>query len=361
MPADMPLFMDLHKAADYDVKPTVEEIKRNHIADLEVQHKYGVKFLQYWINEEAGLVFCLMEAPDKESCAAVHQEAHGHMPCNVIELQGGDYMAYMGNESKANKFDIVERTDGTFDTGYRIILIADLISMAESPLSHENIDQIIQQYGGRVVNRPGTRKTIVFTTTDPAIECAINIKRHIQNLPAPTIEVRIGISAGEPVTNQDDIFADAVQLANSLCDSAQSGQVLISSLAKELTQQSALQKSMQEKSLKFLNREDEQFLSLLVEKINASLPEQTATIDNLSKTLGMSRSRLYRKITELTGYSANRFILEMRMQKALRLLNSKYGNISQVALEVGFNNPSYFSKNFQIRFGMAPSVLRKDL
>ena len=70
----MPLFMDLHKADDYDVKPTVEEIKRNHIADLAVQHKYGVKFLQYWINEEPGLVFCLMEGPDKESCAAVHRD-----------------------------------------------------------------------------------------------------------------------------------------------------------------------------------------------------------------------------------------------------------------------------------------------
>jgi Protein of unknown function (DUF4242) len=86
----MPLFMDLHKAEDYDAKPTVEDIKKNHIADLAVQEKYGVKFLQYWINEDAGLVFCLMEAPDKESCAAVHREAHGAMPCNIIELQGGD-------------------------------------------------------------------------------------------------------------------------------------------------------------------------------------------------------------------------------------------------------------------------------
>ena len=64
----MPLFMDLHKASDYDTMPTVEDIKKNHIADLAVQHKYGVKFIQYWINEEAGMVFCLMEAPNKEAC-----------------------------------------------------------------------------------------------------------------------------------------------------------------------------------------------------------------------------------------------------------------------------------------------------
>src|SRR5688572_28180422 len=150
----MPLFMDLHKASDYDVKPTVEEIKQNHIADLEVQHKYGVKFLQYWINEEAGLVFCLMEGPDKESCAAVHREAHGNMPCNVIELQGGDYRTYMGEESKANEFDIVERTDGTLDTGYRIILVVDLILIDTTELPEKDIDQFIIKYGGRPVNRP---------------------------------------------------------------------------------------------------------------------------------------------------------------------------------------------------------------
>ena len=59
----MPLFMDLHKASDYEVKPTVDDIKRNHIADLEVQGKYGVKFLQYWINEDAGLVFLFDGSP----------------------------------------------------------------------------------------------------------------------------------------------------------------------------------------------------------------------------------------------------------------------------------------------------------
>jgi len=129
----MPLFMDLHKASDYEVKPTIEEIKRNHIADLKTQEKYGVKFIQYWVNEEAGLVFCLMEGPDKESCIATHQEAHGNIACNVIELQGGDYKIFMGN-AKANEFDIVENRDGTLDTGHRSILMTDIVSLINSTL-----------------------------------------------------------------------------------------------------------------------------------------------------------------------------------------------------------------------------------
>ena len=66
-----------------------------------------------------------MEAPDKESCAAVHREAHGAMPCNIIELQGGDYARYMGEENIKNKCDIVEQPNGVFDTGYRFIMTID--------------------------------------------------------------------------------------------------------------------------------------------------------------------------------------------------------------------------------------------
>jgi AraC-like DNA-binding protein len=350
----MPLFMDLHKASDYEVKPTVEEIKRNHIADLEVQHKYGVKFLQYWINEEAGLVFCLMEAPDKESCAAVHQEAHGDMPCNIIELQGGDYMAFIGDEGKVNEFDIAEKADGTLDTGYRIILVADFVSITDDDLLPENIDHIIKKSGGRSVNRPGNRKMIVFTTGDQAIECAISIIDNVRKLSAKTNEIRIGISAGEPVTTRHEIFSDAIQLSNRLCDIAQNGQVVISSLTKELTRETILRNHGQEKALKILTPEDEQFLNPLIETITSLLSGTTFTIDSLSMHLGMSKSRLYRKITDLTGYSANGFIQELRMQKALKLIRSKYGNVAQVALEIGISNPSYFAKTFQKRFGIAP-------
>ncbi|MGK6352847.1 nickel-binding protein [Parapedobacter sp. DT-150] len=350
----MPLFMDLHQASDYEVKPTVDEIKRNHIADLAVQRKYDVKFLQYWINEEAGLVFCLMEAPDKESCAAVHREAHGNMPCNVIELQGGDYMTFMGDETKANKFDIVEMADGTLDAGYRIILVADFISITGHSILQENVRHVIRQSHGRLVNRPGSRKTIVFTTGGSAIECASGIIQCVQKLTDQTTDVRIGISAGAPVTAQHDLFADAIQLANRLCDIAQNNQVLISALVKELTEEISLQNFGQKNASKVLNREDEQFLNLLLETSAALLSRGALTVDGLANAMGMSRSRLYRMITALTGCSPNGVIQELRMQKALRLIRDNYGNVAQIAFEAGFSNPSYFAKSFQKRFGMLP-------
>ena len=47
---------------------------------------YGVKYLRYWFDEDAGKVFCLVEAPDKEAAMAVHREAHGLVADELIEV-----------------------------------------------------------------------------------------------------------------------------------------------------------------------------------------------------------------------------------------------------------------------------------
>ncbi len=83
----MPLFMDVHKKID---GLTAEAVEGAHARDLEVQQKYGVKYLHYWFNEADGTVFCLSEAPDKEAAIAVHREAHGLMPDEIIEVKEGD-------------------------------------------------------------------------------------------------------------------------------------------------------------------------------------------------------------------------------------------------------------------------------
>ena len=70
----MPLFMDVH-----NIKGGVSEadVADAHAADLTAQDAHGVKYLRYWVNEEAGKIFCLVEAPDAEAANAVHKEAHG--------------------------------------------------------------------------------------------------------------------------------------------------------------------------------------------------------------------------------------------------------------------------------------------
>lgn len=70
----MALFMDVHH-----IEGGVKEgdVAAAHEADLATGGKYGVNYLKYWVDEEAGKIFCLVDAPDAEAANTVHREAHG--------------------------------------------------------------------------------------------------------------------------------------------------------------------------------------------------------------------------------------------------------------------------------------------
>jgi Protein of unknown function (DUF4242) len=83
----MPLFLDTHK---YVPGLTKEAVKGAHAKDLEIQNKYNVKYLKYWYDDINGKVFCLVEAPDKESAIAVHREGHGLLADEIVEVREGE-------------------------------------------------------------------------------------------------------------------------------------------------------------------------------------------------------------------------------------------------------------------------------
>jgi len=70
----MALFMDTH---NIEGGVSATDVAGAHQADLATQGKYGVDYLKYWVDEEAGKIFCLVEAPDAEAANTVHREAHG--------------------------------------------------------------------------------------------------------------------------------------------------------------------------------------------------------------------------------------------------------------------------------------------
>jgi hypothetical protein len=82
----MPLFIDVH---NHIPGLTKDAVAGAHQKDLETQDKHGAKYLKYWFNEGTGQVFCLVEAPDKESAIRVHREAHGLVADQIIEVQEG--------------------------------------------------------------------------------------------------------------------------------------------------------------------------------------------------------------------------------------------------------------------------------
>ena len=82
----MPLFMDMH-SIDGGVKAA--DVAGAHEADLRTQDAHGVTYLQYWVDEEAGKIFCLVDAPDAEAANTVHREAHGLVADEIYQVQEG--------------------------------------------------------------------------------------------------------------------------------------------------------------------------------------------------------------------------------------------------------------------------------
>jgi YesN/AraC family two-component response regulator len=100
---------------------------------------------------------------------------------------------------------------------------------------------------------------------------------------------------------------------------------------------------------------DEKFIARVKGIIEGRISDEKLGVESLAEEIGLSRVQLYRKINALTGISVNDFIRKLRLQKGAQLLLQNWGTVAEIAYEVGFSNPSYFSKCFKDQFGVIPS------
>ncbi len=100
---------------------------------------------------------------------------------------------------------------------------------------------------------------------------------------------------------------------------------------------------------------DQKFLQKVLAIINEHLSDTSFGVETLADSMAVSRSLLLKKVNALIGESPSEFIKRTRLNKAARLIEKNSGNISEIALEVGFSNPSYFAECFKKQFGVAPS------
>jgi hypothetical protein len=82
----VPLFMDVH---DIEGGVGIDDVAKAHLADLQAQDAHDVRYLRYWVDEEAGRIFCLVEAPTAEAAESVHREAHGLVADHIYRVQEG--------------------------------------------------------------------------------------------------------------------------------------------------------------------------------------------------------------------------------------------------------------------------------
>ena len=353
--------MDIHLNSSLNL----EEVARLHQADLRVQGKYGVSYQRYWVNEEMGTVFCLMEGPDKESCEAVHRESHGELACNIIEVPPQDYKHYL-SQFDHHVRDRVFTNKSKPDTGFRIFTHLNLLSA-----SHDQYLQFLKivhrynkEFKGTTVHHTGKGIPCIFTSGLAAIQFVLAMQNEVDKTfnkakenGSSGVELSIGLSAGDPVgEHSDQFFSGALSLAKRLSEVTKSGQIMISKTVRDcLINESSNDSYLQ--VVRIVDFPEEIFLTKLMKVTDDNLGFNDFNVQSLGRHIGLSRPQLYRKISRLTGLSPALFIREQRLRNAVSLIRNKSGNISEIALEVGYNSPSYFSKCFQERFGLLPSNL----
>lgn len=101
---------------------------------------------------------------------------------------------------------------------------------------------------------------------------------------------------------------------------------------------------------------DEKLIKSAVETVERNIANADFSVEELSRLMGMSRVLLYKKLLSLTGKSPIEFIRSIRLQRAAQLLEKSQCTVSEIAYQVGFNNPKYFAKYFKEEYNILPSA-----
>ena len=237
----MPIYMDVHR----NLKAQPDEVAMAHSMDLQVQSKYNVRYTRYWHNQETSCVYCLVEAPSISDAIRVHKEAHGLAADQLIEVTMDQVEAFLGSQKPTHS-----GTDPK-DGGFRVVMFTDIADSTtltgqlgdqrfhEVLRTHDAvIRKALNRHSGTEIKHTGDGIFASFTSVSKGVKCAVEIQR---TLGAPKLDsgiqpimVRVGLSAGEPVSDHKDLFGTAVNLAARVCAFAQPGQILISNVIREL-------------------------------------------------------------------------------------------------------------------------------
>ena len=361
----MPIYMDRH---DVSETVTAEQVAQLHQQDLKVQDQFGCRGLTYWFDEKRKTAFCLIEAPDMKALENMHHHAHGDIPNRIIEVEPGIVESFLGRiedpkKTKDTELNIID------DPAFRTIMIIELKQPGPSRTMSEpfqsslksfnkDVNDLLVAYDSKPVKQNDYYYLVSFKSVSNAVDSAFKIKKIFHD-PANanlenTITLKIGLSAGVPVTEKQLLFEDTIKIADQLCQTIK-GEIVITSEVKHLYESENVNTFQENENVVALTREDEKFIGLFMDHMVSAWNDANLKVDDFTKRVGHSKSQVYRKMMLLTGKSPNTFIKDYRLNEAVKLLNKNAGNISEIAFETGFTSPSYFSKCFQKKYGRFPS------
>ena len=143
-------------------------------------------------------------------------------------------------------------------------------------------------------------------------------------------------------------------------------EILLSKIKNQLTQQQQTKKTYQKQvevkpSDVVAESPTEKFMQQVLELVEKNISEPDFSVEDMSRAMFMSRVALYKKLLLLTGKTPIEFIRHVRLKRAAQLLKNGDMTVSEVAYEVGFNSPKYFSKYFKAEYDKLPSVYMDEI
>ncbi|MEH6538001.1 MAG: nickel-binding protein [Psychroserpens sp.] len=363
----MPIYMDFHDLPD---GVTAAHVAEMHQADLKIEHQYNCRGLTYWCDERRQTAFCLIEAPNKEAIKELHEKSHGAVPQRIIEVNDTLVESFLGRiedpeKSQNTKLNIIN------DPAFRALVV---ITLKRKTLRSEDISTFnaairgynksiinsVSKQNGRVVKHDSNSFLMSFVCVTNAVNCAIEIQELHNCVITPDLEFNIGISAGVPVTDKKSIFEETIKDANYLA-LVSSGQIVLSPEVKDLYESENQNNPINLGGITSLNTTEMEFVMQLSAYTENVWSQSNITVSDFHKSLGYSKSKLYRTMMSIIGKSPNSFLKAYRLNEALQLLDKQNSNISEVAYRSGFSSPAYFSKSFQETYGILPSKYIKQI
>jgi class 3 adenylate cyclase len=236
----LPLYLDRHDIPGV----TAVDLAIAHARDVQIEKQYGVRYITYWFDPARGTAFCLAEGPDAVSVEAVHRDSHGLTASRILLVDPRSVGSFMGA--------ILEPGPGEAfaHTAFRAILFTDIEGSTALTMrvgdaramgmlrAHDAIVRAaLRTHGGLEVKHTGDGIMASFTSVTAAVRSAIEIQSRVaerNSEAADALHLRVGVSCGEPVTEEGDLFGAVVELAARLCASGNAGGILVSSAVREV-------------------------------------------------------------------------------------------------------------------------------
>ncbi len=303
-----------------------------------------------------------------------------------IEMDGDDHLFWVGDTEEVlnhmNSFITDQPSTQSHEKQLLTIVGARLLSDTEVyPECEEFIHNLIAQYKGKHIHHNQEMLIASFEGPSKAVHFSLDLLDAAKN---KGIDAAIGIDMKEVAVQEAHYVSERTEnYVNSLLKEIQPNQIFITYTVKYLLSGTGL--TFEEKSTIFdmitcdpiplfgvsdpdrLNANEQvtsdvpqkdTFLEMVLNCINKHLTNESFNVTTLCRSIGTSERQLQRKLKTTTNKTPNQLISSVRMYKAKELLRSQQYNIAEVAYQVGFTSPSYFTKKFKEEFGTSPSLIQ---